>query len=255
MVEQIEGVGAEVEQQSATCSSCVNAPGAARIEMPRSAVTVAHLGQPAQCRGVKEMLHLHKPGQAPPVVGDEQLLPRAGKRLDHAVAFRCVARHGLFDIGGFAGGCDAQRVVTVRFGRRGNVDGVDVGIAEQRVSVVVPARHAMAAGIVGGQRTLAPHDRDELRAGRLLEARAAFDLGDIATADDAPAHDRSSLHLRRKHDPEFAAKRAGCNSPRGPRNRNAPPLDPLGGKPRMDTNGHQLPEDDQSAAKERPDTE
>jgi len=43
----------------------------------------------------------------------------------------------------------------------------------------------MAAGIVGGQRTLAPHDRDEQRAGRLLEARAAFDLGDIATADDA----------------------------------------------------------------------
>ena len=74
---------------------------------------------------------------------------------------------------------------------------------DDRVGVVVPARDAVPARVVGGQRAVAAHDRAQLGVARLVEARAALLLGHVAAADHAPAY--------RLHAPTSSASLyAGC---------------------------------------------
>ena len=83
---------------------------------------------------------------------------------------------------------DADRVVAVRVGRGGDVDGVDLGVVDQLVRVVVPPRDAVPSGVVSGQLTGAAHHGDQLGSFGLLEGRSALAFGHVPDADDAPPH-------------------------------------------------------------------
>lgn len=101
----------------------------------------------------------------------------------------------------------------MRVGWCRHIDGVHRRIGEERAGVVIPTRHAMAAGIIGGTRAVAPHHGDELRARGEAEAGAALDLGDIAAPDDAPAHEGAAVKLRREHGGETWTTLAGAQLP------------------------------------------
>ena len=73
-------------------------------------------------------------------------------------------------------------------GGRGNVDGVNFLVGNQVVGAVVGTRDAVAARIVSRPGAVAAHDGNERGAVRLLEAGPALHFGDVATADDSPAH-------------------------------------------------------------------
>ena len=69
---------------------------------------------------------------------------------------------------------------------------------------------AVPARVVGGQRAVAPHHRDERRVARLVETRTALDLGHVAAADHAPANGSlASVSAR-------ARLRRPCSPPRVP---------------------------------------
>lgn len=110
-----------------------------------------------------------------------------------------VSRHGLLDVSRFAGAACSQRVLEMRSRRRRNVHGVDIGVADESVGVVVIAGDSVAAGKVFGKGTIASHDRDQPTALGFLEARTALSLAHVSTADDAPTnrHDgRKPCHTR-----------------------------------------------------------
>ena len=110
-----------------------------------------HLAQPA---GVDQFLRLQEPRQAATIVGHEQRQPGRREGLDHAAALGMIAGHRLFHVSGLACRGHAEGIFQVRAGRRGDIDRVDVRIANQGLGVGRPAGDAVAAGVILGQ---APH--------------------------------------------------------------------------------------------------
>src|SRR5205085_134492 len=88
---------------------------------------------------------------------------------------------------GFAGLGGHDSVLLVGRRRGGDVDGVHLGVGDQLAPVGVPPGHAVAGGVVSGLGSVAAHDGDKGGVGSFLERGTAFDLGDVAAADDAPA--------------------------------------------------------------------
>jgi hypothetical protein len=73
-------------------------------------------------------------------------------------------------------------------GQRRDVDGVDVGRADDRVGVVVPARDPVASGVVLRQRPISAHHGDELGVRGLAEPRTALPFGDVPATDHSPTY-------------------------------------------------------------------
>src|SRR5262245_61373373 len=75
----------------------------------------------------------------------------------------------------------------MRARRRGDVDGVDLGVVDQLVGIIVPTGDAVSAGVILGLGAVATHDGDDRTAGNFLEGRPAFDLRHVAAANESPA--------------------------------------------------------------------
>ena len=74
-----------------------------------------------------------------------------------ALAVDVAACQGLFDIDGLAGLHGHDGVGCVRGGWGGDVDGVDVGVADELLCISVPTWNLMAFGIRGGFLLAATH--------------------------------------------------------------------------------------------------
>lgn len=188
-IEKVERVRAEVKKEAAASVGGVEAPGklGGRGAVLGFGVVVADAGELADGAGVEEFLDLEEAGLGAAVIGDEEWEAGAGEGGEHLVAFGGVAGHGFFDIGGFAGGANLEGVLEVKAGRSGNVDGVNFGVADEGFGVVIPFGNTVAAGVVRGEGGVATHDGDELGAGGFLEAGTAFDFGNVAATENAPA--------------------------------------------------------------------
>ena len=81
--------------------------------------------------------------------------------------------------------------------------------ADDRVGVVVPARNAVSARVIGRQRAVSTHHGDELGVRGLAESRTALSLGHVAATDHSPAY---RFHLRSPVD--FCNDRRGCAATR-----------------------------------------
>ena len=80
---------------------------------------------------------------------------------DHGLALGVGAGHRLFHVNRLARSGGAQRIVHVESRWCGHVHGIDLGIVDQRLGVVGPARHVVAAGVILGQRAIAAHHGDQ----------------------------------------------------------------------------------------------
>ena len=189
VVEQIELVRREVDEEPAAGDGRIDPPG--QRARPRREGAIDADGRDADVAdraGVDQGFHSGEARHRPAVVGGEQRHARLPAGRDHRLALGVIEGHRLLDVDRLAGARGEDRVVLVRRGRRGDVDGVDLGITHQRLGVGVPARHAMAPRVVGGLGGVAAHHRDERGAIGLLEARTALDLRDVPAPDDAPAN-------------------------------------------------------------------
>jgi len=107
--------------------------------------------------------------------------------------------HGLLhrDVLARLQGGEDVRVVQVRRGE--HLDGVDVGVCEELVDVVVDPRHAPAlCGGRGGRRHDVAHSED--LAARVLEIAGHVQIGDVAGtehSDSNAVHDVGGLQCRR----------------------------------------------------------
>jgi hypothetical protein len=184
-------VGAKIEEPAAARQLRDDAP------RPPRGVGVVRLGRAVEGHGgesdiaqgaaVHQVFHRSESRQGATVIGDEEGDAGGAAGADHLVALRGRARHGLLDVDGLARARRAQRVLAVGAGRRRDVDGIHVGIADQGVRIVMPFGDAVPPRVIGRLRAVAAHDGDQAGAVRLLERRAALDLGDVPAADDAPA--------------------------------------------------------------------
>ena len=190
VIEQIELVGAQVEEEPAPGDLGQHPPGksfhpllSGRLEQGDG--DQAHL---ADRPFGEQFLDLEEGRQAAAVVGHEQGHAGRFARLDHVLALGVAAGHGLFHVHRFAGPRRFDRVLGVGVGRSGHVYRVHLRVGDQRVGVGVPAGHAVAPGVIFGEVGVAPHDRYQLRVFDFLKGGTALDFGDVAAADDAPAH-------------------------------------------------------------------
>ena len=95
------------------------------------------------------------------VIGDVEGEVFGFEGFDHLYAFAVVHGHGFFDVTGFACFGDAQGVVAVCGGRRGDVHGVDVGVMDDFIGVAGGLGYAVAFGEVRGFFSVPAHDDDE----------------------------------------------------------------------------------------------
>ena len=146
---------------------------------------------------VEQLLHLQEARQRAPVIADPERHLRGLGGVDHGAALRIIHRHRLFDIDRLAGFRAAQGIVEMRVGQCRDIDRVDIVGVDDRVRVVVPARHFVASREILRQRAVAPHHRDQLRIVGLVETGPALDLRDIAAADHAPPDGLHWWHPRR----------------------------------------------------------
>ena len=108
--------------------------------------------------GVDQFFHLQETGQATTIVGDPQRHPRSLTGRHHALTFSVVERHWLFHIDRFPCLCHGQCIVLMSIGGRGNIDRVHLGIMDERLGVIIPARDIVATGVIGGQCAITAHD-------------------------------------------------------------------------------------------------
>src|SRR5690625_1445984 len=190
VVEQVEGVAGEVDEVPAPADLGPHPPRRVGAVVDDGGLGSAHRHRVDLPDGavVQELLDGGKARHGTPVVGHEQRQPGLFGRREHVLALRGRARHRLLDVDRLARRQHPHRVVPVGVGWGGDVHGVHLGVVDERLGVVVPARHAVPAGVVGRLGTVAAHHRDQLRTGGLLEAGPALDLGDVADPDDPPAH-------------------------------------------------------------------
>jgi hypothetical protein len=189
VVEQVERVRAEVDEQPAAADLRLHPPGQV-VGLPHAWHALgAHADRPRPADGavVEELLDRDEPRHGAAVVRDEERHAGGGARGNHLLGLGGGARDGLLDVDRLARRRGAQHVVVVAVRRRRDVDRVHLRVRDEGVGVVVPARHPVAARVVGGLLAVAAHDRDELGAVGALQAGPALALGDVADADDAPA--------------------------------------------------------------------
>ncbi len=192
-IEKVQRVARHVDEETAA--------GARRVDAPRRRSRVGFLRRPLRLElaarhhpdrtdgaALHQIAHLEEARQRAAIEGDPQRDTGRAARGEHVAALTGIHRHRLLDQHRLARGRAAQHVIAMRVRRRRDVHGVDVVGADDRVGIVVPARNAVAPRVVGGQRAVPPHDRDQLRIRRLLETGSALDLGDVTAADDAPAN-------------------------------------------------------------------
>ena len=96
---------------------------------------------------------------------------------------RFLAEHRL------SGGQYAHGQVFVAVGRCGHIDRIYGVVSDQGAGFIIPAPDAVAPCVVLGLGAVAAHYGTDRRAVRLLQRRAAFHLGHIPAAENAPSHD------------------------------------------------------------------
>jgi hypothetical protein len=186
-VEQVEDVGAEVDEETAAGHLRIGPPSLMSVA-GTPLVADGHRAQLTDAATVEEFLDRDEAGHGTAVVGDEQVDTGVVAGRDHVLALPRRASHRLLDVDGLAGLGDPDRVVAVRVGRGGDVDGVDLCVVDQRVGIVVPPRDAVPSRVVSGQLAGTAHHGHQLRSFGLLERWPALALGHVADADDAPPH-------------------------------------------------------------------
>ena len=107
----------------------------------------------------------------------------------HLLALARAECHGLLAEDVLALRCRGQRVRQVAPYRRGDVDDLHVRVGNDVLDASVDSWHIMPAGERRGSRSVAAHDRHQLRVWRRAHGWGHHPFGDVAGADDPPAND------------------------------------------------------------------
>ncbi|KAG1435431.1 hypothetical protein G6F57_021129 [Rhizopus arrhizus] len=159
MVEQVQGVRAEIDEQAAAGDRGVGPPEVRRCGMRRvwPVQGRAHAARRTDRAAVQQLLDLREAGQGASVISNEHRYATACAGLQNAHALAMVHGHGLFDIDRLARRNGLQRVLHVGGGRRGDVDRVHLRIGDERIGIGIPAGNRMAPCVILGQCRIAPH--------------------------------------------------------------------------------------------------
>lgn len=196
--EEVESVAGKIVEVSAEGDFGIGSPVvfAGEIEFGgRFAELPMDVSRFADGSGVEPLFDLEEARQAATVVGDEDGRLAGLEGSEDFLAICEVGRHWFFDTAGFAGCGGCYGVLLVAIGGRGDVDGVDFGGVDQFLGRLENEGDSVARGVVLGLGEVAAHDAVEDEAFGLLVGGAAFNFGDVAAADDAPAKGRSEFGI------------------------------------------------------------
>ena len=196
LLQQVELVGRQVVEVAAARYEGLHAP---RLVAALRVVELAwrrreanlHVENLAQRAILHQFPHLLEVGQVSAVVGHEA---RHARLLGYAVDAQAIfvaCRQRLLHIAGLARSHGHDGEGGVARGRRGDVDGVDVGVVDELLRVGVPLAYVVALSIEARLGGVAAHHRHHLRPRHLAEGRSRLFLRGLATAYKTPVY---SLH-------------------------------------------------------------
>ncbi len=151
--------------------------------------------------GIQQRLHPEERGEGPTVVRHVEGHPGFFAHRYHAQAFFMCPAHGLFHEHRLPRHGCAGDILLMSGGWRGNVDSIDIGIAEQCLRPVVPLRHSMPQRIIVRPGTITAHHGHQPRTRHALEGGTTLHFSHVAAADDPPPH---LIHVRFGHACHFS---------------------------------------------------
>ena len=150
-LQEVNLVGSKVVEVATTSYITLHAPGkggAVVVEQSRrTGKAYLHGGYLADGSVLHQFLHFQEVGQPAPVVGHEAGNVCLFADAVDALAVDVAACQGLLHIDRLAGLHGHDGVGGMRGGWGGDVDGVDVGVADELLGVGVPARDVVPLGI------------------------------------------------------------------------------------------------------------